>query len=90
MNFAHVFLIQLCSVGCYQCCLCAFNSLFVCVCVCVRLCVLVCVKPTQVVVVHHGIGASEARALLGEMISKLEQRGVFLQHIGYLHLHLVA
>lgn len=31
----------------------------------------VCVKPTQVVVVHHGVGASQARALLSEMIAEL-------------------
>lgn len=48
------------------------------------------VWPTQVVVVHHGVGASQARPLLGEMISKLQQTGVFLQHAGDLHLHLVA
>lgn len=50
----------------------------------------VCVRLTQVVIVHHCIGASEAWALLGEMIPKLQQRGVFLQHAGYLHLYLVA
>lgn len=49
----------------------------------------VCV-PTQVIVVHHGIGAPEAWTLLGEMIPKLQQCGVFLQHVGYFHLHFVA
>lgn len=47
-------------------------------------------RPTQVVVVHHGVGAAQARALLGEVIAELQQRGVFLQNAGYLHLHLVA
>lgn len=46
--------------------------------------------PTKVIVVHHGVGASETWALLGEMVAELQQRGVFLQHACYLHLHLIA
>lgn len=53
-------------------------------------CIRVCARPTQVVVVHHGVGAAQAGALLGEMVAELQQRGVFLQNAGDLHLHLVA
>ena len=45
---------------------------------------------TQIVVVHHGVRTTEPGTLLGEVVPKLQERGVLLKHTGYIHLHLIA
>lgn len=45
---------------------------------------------TKVVVVHHGVGRSQPRSLLGEVVAEFEERSVFFQHAHNLHFHFVA
>jgi len=50
----------------------------------------VCVFLTKVIVAHHGIRSTQAWALLGEVVSELQQSSVLLQNISYLHLNLIT
>ncbi len=52
--------------------------------------ILVCVFLTQIIVAHHGIRSTQAWALLGEVVSKLQQSSVLLQNVSHLHLNLIT